>query len=97
MPILLLLTKEDFDMRKLMLAAAATGLLAVTAVGASAAPTGRTVPQAATVDHAPITKAYYGGERYEHRTWHHRWAYPRYAYNHHWHRTWEHGRWYDRY
>jgi hypothetical protein len=91
-------------MRKLMLAAAAvTGLLAVTAVGASAGPTRQLAPAAAVAGHAPVTNVYYGdryyrAERYDHRGWHRRWDYPRYAYKDGYHqRQREHGRWYDRY
>jgi hypothetical protein len=78
-------------MRKLMLAtAAAAGLVAVTAAGASAAPAvGPVANPMLAGQHQMATNVQY--DEYHHdgyRRWHH-W--------HHWHhRYWEHGRWYYR-
>jgi hypothetical protein len=72
-------------MRKLILATAATaGLVAATAMGASAAPVIGSVanPESAAQQgqHPMVTNVQY--EEYHH--WHHHWH----------HRHWEHGHWY---
>ena len=66
-------------MRKLILAtAAATALIAATALSASAAPVGHV---AGAPDRALVTKADWDGGGYHH--WHHHWH----------HRHWEHHHW----
>ncbi|MBS0640760.1 MAG: hypothetical protein U1E70_22990 [Acetobacteraceae bacterium] len=95
-------------MRKFMLAvAAATGLFAATAAGASAAPPNHAA--ASAVDRGLVHDVYYGdgyyrgGDRYYRgdypRRWHRHWDNPRYAYEPRHHprpRYWEHNRWYYR-
>jgi hypothetical protein len=98
--------KEDRTMRNFILAAAAaTGLLAAGAAGASAAPALHSTAQAPgrnAITNVYYGDGYYGGGYYRNdypRHWHRRWDYPRYAYGppHHWHhRYWEQGRWYYR-
>ncbi len=79
-------------MRKLILATAATaGLVAATAMGASAAPVIGSVANPGSAvqqgQHQMVTNVQYDEYRHEeYHHWHH-W--------HHWHhRYWEHGRWY---